>query len=234
MRAALLMVLVSLPSVSFADCPQPEGAKPGSTATKPDAERLKFLSQHFEAESAAATRWTMGWGAAYGVFTITQLAIAPLFPEHERLDWYWGAFSTAVGVAFSIIDPLEVLYGGPVFAKRAATVQPDETCALIAEGERMLVEGAAHEVSGMRWYVHLANVLFNAGIGLVLGLAHNRWVSGAINAAVGVAIGEATIFTSPQGLISALDEYRTGTGATKVSFHVVPSAGPGLGVMLRF
>lgn len=234
MRATALLVLLSLSlsAVSRADCPRPEGVKAGSVATRGDAERLKFLSSRFTDESAAATRWTGGWGGAYGLFTIVQLAIAPLFPEEERPDWYWGAFSTAVGVAFSIIDPLEVLYGGPEFARRAATVTPDATCALIADGERMLREGAAHEATGRKWYVHLANVLFNAGIGVVLGLAHNRWVSGAINAAVGLAIGEATIFTSPNGLGDALVTYES--GAPIVTFRVVPAAGPGVGVLLTF
>lgn len=233
MRAALVvMVLVSFQA--WADCEKPEGAKPGSVAMKSDAERLQFLSSRFESESAAATRWTLGWGATYAVGTIAQLAIAPLFPDNEKPDFYWGAFSTAVGVAFSIIDPLEVLYGGPIFARRAAAVTPEDTCALIKEGERMLLEGAAHEASGVRWYIHVANVLFNAGIGLVLGLAHDRWVSGAINAAVGLAIGEATIFTSPTGLISALEAYRNGGDAPRVTFYVVPTAGPGLVVLVRF
>lgn len=234
MRAALVVVVLVVSSASFADCPKPEGAKPGSVSMRSDAERLKFLSSRIEAESAAATRWTLGWGATYALGTIAQLAISPLFPENERPDWYWGAFSTAVGVAFSIIDPLEVLYGGPVFTKRAAAATPDDTCAIIKEGERMLVEGAAHEASSVRWYVHIANVLFNAGIGLVLGLVHNRWVSGAINAAIGVAIGEATIFTSPTGLVSALEQYQTTGDGQRVTLNFVPTAGPGLGVMLRF
>lgn len=234
MRAALVVMVLGVSSLSKAECEKPEGAKPGSVATKSDAERLKFLASRFESESAAATRWTLGWGATYAVGTITQLAIAPLFPDSDKPDFYWGAFSTAVGVAFSIIDPLEVLYGGPIFAKRAGSVTPDETCALIKEGERMLIEGAEHEASGIRWYIHGANILFNVGLGLVLGLVHNRWVSGAINAAVGTAIGEATIFTSPTGLISALDAYRANGSKPLVTFNLVPTAGPGLGVLVRF
>jgi hypothetical protein len=51
---------------------------------------------------------------------------------------------------------------------------------------------------------------------------------------VGVAIGEATIFTSPQHLISGWKHYREGGQAQAVQLHVVPTAGPGLGLVLTF
>jgi hypothetical protein len=70
---------------------------------------------------------------------------------------------------------------------------------------------------------------------LLLGFAYGHWTSGIINGAVSIAIGEATIFTSPNQLISGWEKYRSGGGASPaVTFHVTPTAGPGLGVLMRF
>ena len=98
----------------------------------------------------------------------------------------------------------------------------------------MLEVGAAHEHSGVQWYIHAANVLFNVGLGLVLGFGYGRWTSGLINMGIGTAIGEATIFSSPTHLISGWKHYREGEAPPAVTFRLVPTAGPGVGVMLEF
>jgi len=52
---------------------------------------------------------------------------------------------------------------------------------------------------------------------------------------VSIAIGEATVFTEPNQLISGWEKYRRGTGSSSpVTFHVIPTAGPGLGLLMRF
>lgn len=233
-RIAVTVVLIRSLLAQAQNCPLPPDASPRSIAAQSNEARLAFLSKILVEESNRAVNWTLGWGATYATLAIAQLAIMPLFPQEEQPDWYWGALSTVVGVAFTVIDPLEVREAGPVYAQRVNGAPASESCALIAEGERLLVEGAAHELSGVQWYIHAANVLFNVGLGLVLGLGYGRWTSGAINAAIGTAIGEATILTSPQHLISHWKAYRSGEPATAVSFHVVPTAGPGVGVMIRF
>jgi hypothetical protein len=58
--------------------------------------------------------------------------------------------------------------------------------------------------------VHLGNVLFNVGLGLFLGLGYHHWEAGAINAGVGIAVGEALILTRPTAAIDDLDAYRLG------------------------
>ncbi len=235
MKRLLLVLALSWSFSSFAqNCERPEGTAASGVATKSDQERLQFLQKLLVEESGRARTWTLAWGATYGILTVAQLSIMPLFPKEEQPDWYWGAFSTGVGVAFTVLGPLEVLEGGPRFEQRVKTTPPDETCALIAEGERMLKEGAEAERGNVQWYIHAANVAFNVGLGLILGLGYGRWTSGLINMGVGVAIGEATIFTSPQHLISGWKHYREGGDAQAVRLQVVPTAGPGIGLVLTF
>ena len=162
----------------------------------------------------------------------------PLIIPQDQVEWWVAAATTAVGVAFVAMDPLEVMQAGPGYAQRAET--PADVCALIAEGEGLLERSAAHERLGTRWFIHAANVVFNIGLGLILGLGYGHWVAGAVNVALGVAFGEVTIFTSPTRLISAWSEYQRGDlGADPppVSFRVFPMVlpgGAGVGVALGF
>jgi hypothetical protein len=234
MRTWLLVVLLLATRAQAIDCAKPEGTTAYGVASQSAEARLSYLSKLLDEEGQAARRWTLIWGGSYGLLTVARLGVMSLFPANEQPDWYWGALSTAVGVAFSVLDPLEVLSSGATFAKRAAVATPEETCQLIADGERMLAEGAEHEELGTRWFIHAGNVLFNVGIGLVLGLGYGRWTSGIINAAIGVAIGEATIFSSPTRLISGWKKYRAGEPSSGVAVHVIPTAGPGLGVLVTF
>lgn len=244
MRRFAVALALSCSLVALAEpCERPKESSAQGVAAQTDQERLTFLSRLLEEESTRARTWTLGWGATYGVMTVAQLAVMPLFPREElengrltqpQTDWYWGALSTAVGVAFSVVDPPEVLVAGPLFAQRARAVTPESTCALIAEGERLLQAGAEHERGGVQWYIHAANVLFNVGFGLILGLGYGRWTSGIVNMAVGSAIGEATVFTSPTHLISGWKRYQQGDSPPPVTFQVVPNAGPGLGLLVRF
>ncbi len=231
MRTLVTVVLLGA-LVAQADCPKPESVGARGIAQQDDAARLRFLAQRLSRDSAAAYRRTFVFGGGLSVLAIGQLAAAPLFPEADRPVMYWGALSSMVGVGSVLFNPLEVLYAGPEFARRAEAATPEQTCALIAEGERMLFEGAEQELGARRWYMHLANVAFNIGIGMILGFGHNRWVNAAVNGAVGIAVGELMLFTIPTGLVSGRDEYRGGAHA--VSLHVVPTAGPGLGVLMTF
>jgi hypothetical protein len=230
----LVLVMVLSTQAFAVDCAAPEGTTPLGIGSRSAEARLSFLSKLLDEEGQAARRWTLAWGGIYGAFTIAQLAVMPAFTREEQPDWYWGALSTAVGVAFSVVGPLEVLDGGAAFARRASAASPEQTCQLIAEGERMLREGADQEEFSHKWYMHGANMLFNIGIGLILALGYGHWTSGIVNGAVGIAIGEATIFTSPNKLMSGWEHYRAGGSDSPVSFHIVPTAGPGVGVLLTF
>lgn len=235
MRRIAVAMALSCSLIARAEpCARPKDASPHGVSALTDQERLTFLSKLLAEESERARNWLLVWGATYGVMGVAQLAVMPAFSREEQPDWYWGAASTAVGVAFILLDPPEVLEAGPLYAAKAARVTPEGTCALIAEGERMLAAGAEHEVGSMRWYIHGANVLFNVALGLVLGLGYGHWQGAAINTGVGVAIGEANILSAPAHLISGWKRYRDGEAPAAVTFQLVPAPGVGLGMLVRF
>lgn len=231
-RVVFLPVLLLASVAAAQTCPSRAGA-----AVRSDEARLKFLSSQLAAESARARTWTLAWGATYSVLTLAQVAVVPWILENDKVEWYVAAATTAAGLAFTIGDPLEVLEAGPAYAARAAA--PADLCAIILEGEGLLERSAHHEARSRRWYIHGFNVGINVGIGVLLALVYDKWIAGLVNIAIGVALGELTILTSPTRLISAWAEYQRGElgEAPQVTFNVFPLVTPqgaGLGVALRF
>lgn len=182
-------------------------------ATSSDArQRLQHLAATLNAEAEATARWRLIWGGLYGVLTVAQLTVAPALPAEERPDWYWGAAAAATGILFTAVDPPHFLYASSEFSARVSRANPDEVCALLDEGEKLLRSGAAYQIDNTRWYLHAGNVLFNVALGLVLGLGYQHWSSAAINAAAGTAIGELMIFTLPTALKSGVGLRPSGLG----------------------
>ena len=225
-------------------CERPRGSSPNGMAAQSDEARLAFLSKLLREESVRARTYTLFWGATYGVLGVAQLVVMPLFPAEKEVptrvdtntqaDFYWGALSTAFGLGFTVLGSLDVLEAGPLYAKKASAATADDTCALIAEGEKLLESGAEAEASTFAWYLHVGNVLLNAGIGAILGFGYGHWTSAVINTLVGVAVGETNILSSPAHLIPGWKRYRLGESPSPVTFRVIPNAGPGLGLVMTF
>lgn len=233
-RIVLLMVLMGSVAAHAQNCERRADTSPQGVAGLSDAARLEFLSKLLLEESARAHNWVLAWGGIYAGLGMAQLALMPLFPAEEQPDWYWGAASTGVGLAFTLLGRPEVLEAGPLYGQRVSAATPENTCALIAEGERLLQTGAETEEASFKWYLHAGNVLFNIGMALVLGLGYGHWRGGLINLGVGIVMGGANILSGPAHLISGWKHYAKGQSPQAVTFHVVPTAGPGLGVLLRF
>ena len=236
MKSYALASLIALWNFSAwaVECPAPDGTSPNALAAQPADVRLAFLSKVISEQSANTRTWKLLWGTGYALITMGQVVLMSLTPEADRPDWVIGAAASSVGFATTIIGGLEVTEAGPGFVERARVATPEQTCAVIADGERMLREGAATQAFSAGWVSHVANVLFNAGVGLILGLGYGHWRTAGINFGVGTVIGGATALTRPTGLVRGWEQYRAGAStAPKVTFQLVPS-GLGAGVLLTF
>ena len=81
--------------------------------------------------------------------------------------------------------------------------------------------------------MHGLSLGFNAGVGVLLGLAFDRPIAGNRLAAMGMVIGEVMIITGPQAMVRTVDAYgRTRRVPTRplVGPLVVPGGG---GLSLR-
>lgn len=191
-------------------CPAPAGSAPILESVDPEL-RLRFIDQQLARTAHHARVWTWGWGIGIGVGTIGNLIPLAFVAPQDRIDWYVGAATTAVGVLPLVIAPLDVVGDSRALRARLAARAPgDDVCALLADAETKLVRDAQNQADGQRWWLHAGNVLLNTGVGLFLALGYRHWAAGAFNAIFGTAIGEAIILTQPTSSIDDLRAYRSG------------------------
>jgi hypothetical protein len=141
---------------------------------------------------------------------VGSLAAVPWVPADERVDWYASAASAAIGIAPLLLTPLDVIdeARGLGASPPSAYLPHDRICGLLADAEMRLAHSADSEAAGRSWWMHVGNLAVNTGVLLFLGLGYRHWEAGAINGAVGMAIGEAMILTQPTGSVDALSSYR--------------------------
>jgi hypothetical protein len=172
--------------------------------------RLRFIDAELAGAAHRANVWVWGWTLALGVGTVGNLVPVPFVAADERIDWYTGAVTTVVGIVPLLVAPPEVIADARDLHARLGAREASDVCALLADAETRLVRDAKNQADGRRWWVHVGNVVLNAGVGLFLILGYHHWVAGALNAASGAAIGEVIIFTQPTDAIDSLRRYRDG------------------------
>jgi hypothetical protein len=197
------------PAHAATTCPAPAGAQPGLIAID-GRERLRWIDDHLDHEAARARWWGRGWAIGIGAAGLGSLAPVPFVAAGDRVDWYTGAVSAAIGVVPFLVSPLEVTRDAPALRASIGTMlettidasprgDDARVCALLADAERKLLADAADERWQQGWWIHAGNVAFNTGVLLFLGLGYQHWTSGLINGISGVAVGEAIILTQPTG-----------------------------------
>lgn len=188
-------------------------AEPTTVFDGVDRARLELIRDVEREEAVRASVWRWGWGGAYAAITVAQAVAIPFLKDPgDRVDFIVGAVSSGLGTLFTVLLPLSVISHAPKV--QALPSSPEG----LVEAERWLEEDSADEDFALSWVMHVGNVAYSAVTGLVLGLGWQRWVSAAINTAVGIAIGEVMILTTPRSLRGCL------RGVT-----AAPLVGPGLG-----
>lgn len=198
--------------VGAAACALPGGAAPLLRDRDP-RERLAWIDAHLGRTAAHARIWTWGWAGGVGGAGIVSLAAVPFVAPGDRVDWYTGAVSSAIGVVPFLVAPLAVIKDAPRLHAAILTLPAEDEralCSLLAEAEARLDADAGDEALQQRWWIHAGNLAFNTGILLFLGLGFHHWSSGIINGVAGTAVGEAMIFTQPTATVDDALTYRRG------------------------
>jgi hypothetical protein len=213
-RGVALVVALTLvsPAARAASCaPDATLGATGPRVGALDPElRLRFIDAELARSAHRAKVWVWGWTVALGVGTVGNLVPVPFVPTDQRIDWYTGAVTTVIGIVPLLVAPPTVIADARQLRARLDARGTADVCALLADAETRLVRDAENQADGRRWWVHVGNVVLNAGVGLFLGLGYHHWVAGALNFASGAAIGEVIIFTQPTDLIDGLRRYRDG------------------------
>jgi hypothetical protein len=195
-----------------ATCAPPPGAE--SRVGEIDGRvRLRWIDQRMDHEAHRGRVWAGAWAIGIGAGGVASLIAVPFVAPSDRIDWYAGAVTAAIGVVPFLLSPLTVTREAPKLrAAIESTTQADDAavCTLLVDAERKLASSAANEHWQQGWWSHAGNLVFNAGVTLFLGLGYGHWASGIINGASGVVVGEAIIFTQPRRLVDDLAAYNRG------------------------
>jgi hypothetical protein len=219
MKRALLCALL-LTSVGRAtECPLPPGASPSLAAA--DAEtRLKFIQKGMRHAAHKARIWAWsgaGVLVAVGSFQLTGAIKVP--GRGDRIDLWAGTASVFFSLAqMAVVPPLVTIDQWTVDRHVRQTGPDGDRCRLLDEAERLLVRDARSEEQATGLGMQAATLVFNFGVGMVLGFGYNRWDSAASNIFIGAALGELQILTQPTESVTLLSRYRAGDlGAPKKS-----------------
>jgi hypothetical protein len=173
-------------------------------------DRLRWIDRRLSQEASKARRWAWAWAIGIGAGGVGSLAPVPFVAASDRIDWYTGAVTAAIGVVPFLVSPLAVTRDAPKLRAAVATTPWDDdarVCALLVDAERKLAADAADEHWQRGWWIHAGNIVFNTGVLLFLGLGYRHWTSGIINGLAGAVVGETIILTAPTGAIDDLAAY---------------------------
>lgn len=214
-------------------CAAIAGGSPALSEIAPEV-RLRFIQQRLRHAARNARIWSYGWGSLYTALTVVNLSISPAFNSNERIDYYVGTGSAAVGVASFLLAPLKVMHDQRALDRLIAQGPRDANpCVLLAEAEKYLLRDAQSEAFGKGLFVRFAGVAFNIGVGALLGFAFGHWGEASINMMAGVAVGQIMIATQPEDAVTDLARYRTGSLAasdsatsSRMPFSLTPVLSP--------
>ena len=198
-----------------ATCPIAPAAA-ASLQTLDGRERLSWIEGRLDRDASRANLWRWSWTIGIGSAGLGSLAAVPFVAKSDRVDWYTGAATAAIGVIPFIVVPPAVTRDAPNLRAALASSLDDDArvCALLVDAEGKLAADAADQKWQQGWWMHAGNLAFNSGVLLFLGLGYHRWLSGVINGAAGAAVGEAVILTQPTGLIEDAAAYQRGELST--------------------
>jgi len=197
--------------------------------------RLDFLEQRLDAAQPAGRLWHYGWLSIFGVGLASRTAQAVIADDGEdRVAPLVGIGKSTFAIAEMLLNPLPARLGAdPVRAM--PNVTPEQTAARLRAAEALLLESAERAREKYTVWPHLGNALLNlAGGGIILGFGD--WEDAAISTGLGLAFGEARIFTMPGRPLADLAAYEGRYGPAPpadAGWHLTPRAN-GVALVLRF
>jgi len=200
------------------------------------AERLRFIEDRLEQRQPYATWWWRGWTGAYAVGTVVEGVRAGIEDsEGKRAD-------LAVGAGKALIGTTRLLFERPTARLGAEPMQevaPSSESACrerLAVGEELLRKNAKESDKRWDWKRHAGNVALNAAGAAIVAYGFDDETRGWRSAGIGIAVGEAMIFSHPWQGDDDLAEYERrfqGAGAPRTSLRVAPW-GYGARLVLNF
>jgi hypothetical protein len=193
----VVLVLVGL-LTSAAGADEPIADEPIADAADLDVqERLKFIEQRLDGQVVGAEAWTWSWttfNMAGGI--VQSYRAAGTGNEAERTDQIIAAAKAALGIVARLARPLQARRGAAELRGLPAAT-PDERARQLALAELLLRRNARESGRRYTWLPHVLNVALNATGAVIVWAVHAAPEVAWQSAAIGIAVGEVTIWTQP-------------------------------------
>ncbi len=199
--------------------------------------RYAFLDAELaRGESYARAWWTL-WTIGYSAVVAGSLGFGALTTSYDlRVDAYTDAAKSALGLG-SVVFTLRAPFRAPgeLAAMDASTA--DARALRLARAEALLDESAAAETLSTSWLAHLASLGVNVGGAAILWFGYGQRGIAIVDMAVGIAVGELQIETTPTDAVDSLRRYRAGDftprAEHRLTWSITPAPG-GAGVRVAF
>ncbi|GGA89864.1 hypothetical protein GCM10011369_35070 [Neiella marina] len=159
-------------------------------------QRLSFLTSKLESIESPSTYWQYGWTGFYAASAIAQAAKAADESDSDDSTKQWvGAIKSTGGLALMLLKPLPVVTGMDDYRQMPATTRA-EKIARLKEAEQIMRHSAWRANEKNTWKPHLMTIGVNLlGAAAIAAFGDSDDALGS--AALGIAIGEAAIWTQP-------------------------------------
>jgi hypothetical protein len=203
------------------------------------SERLQFIEDRLEERRPYAKYWWMGWTGFYGLGTVIESVRAGIEDDDSKqADLVVSAVKASFGVTRLLIWPPTAKAGAD--AMRVVNPLDESACReRLRIGEELMRQNARESEARWDWKRHAANVGINVAGALIVAEGWDDPSRGWRSAGLGIAVGEAFIFSYPWKADNDLTEYEQRFGRSadlapqKVSLDVAPRVG-GLALSMRF
>lgn len=177
---------------------------PSATADNEIDLRLNFIEERLETGKQHAQYWQNGWTGFFAVSSLAQ-TVAWLDADNndDRINYIVGAIKSTGGLIDILLRPMPGRYGASEI--RGLEGQSFDK---LGQAEDLLQATAQRAQAKTTWKPHL-KVL---GVNLIGGAAILAFGDGGdalVSTAIGIAVGEANIWTQPTQPSSDLRDYQT-------------------------
>lgn len=158
--------------------------------------RISFIETKLSDIKNPSKYWQYGWTGFYSVAAIGQLykGIDEDDSDDSTAQWV-GAGKSAVVLTMLLLQPMPVVAGWDEYEALSSTTLAEKITKL-EEAEKMLEQSALRADKRYTWRPHLLNIGINLlGAGAIVAFGDSG--DALASAALGVAIGEAAIWSQP-------------------------------------
>ncbi len=210
-----------------------------TTAQADDQSKLRFLQQQFDNSADHSRLWQNGWfGLFAGVTAVNGIAYTQTDGEHNKYDRVVGFTTSFLGAADMLLNPMETHNFADDLAAMPTT-DNNARQAKLAQAEQWLNTAAEREIYERSLLNHVLAGLVNGLAGLAVAYDDKRPADGWMTFASGMIASEVKIYTAPQTMTEAREQYRNGnleSAAAKsdTAYWQVAAFGPVLSATYHF